>query len=282
MMKSSSREESSLTRAQVILESPRQFGIADRALANGVAHKEANGNGVAHQEFHGNGVIPEKVNGDGVIHEEANGDGVAHEEINGNVFTKDAKGNGLAHKETSGNAFTKYAKGNGLAHKETNGNAFTEDANVNGLAQKETIGNGLAHAEEGQQSLLLFSAYSAGSLEAQIDAFRDYVKGSNVTLRDLAYTLANRREQKPHRAYAVTGDISSLQASATQAVQKSPPRVAWIFTGQGAQWPEMGAELIDTNATFRATIRKLDKFLMSLPTSPPWTIEGKWKLPLSF
>lgn len=216
----------------------------DRALANGVAHEEANANGVAHKEAHGNGFTPEKVNGNGVIHKEANGNGVAHEETNGNAFTKDANGNGLAHKETSG--------------------------------------NGLAHAAEGQQSLLLFSAYSAGSLEAQIDAFRDYAKGSNATLRDLAYTLANRREQKPHRAYAVTGDISSsLQASATQTVQKSPPRVAWIFTGQGAQWPEMGAELIDTNATFRATIRKLDKFLGSLPTPPPWTIQGKWKLPLS-
>jgi acyl transferase domain-containing protein len=112
-------------------------------------------------------------------------------------------------------------------------------------------------------------------VEEQINAFREYTKHSSATLRDLASTLANKREQKPHRAYVVTSDSSDIQASVTQAVQPQfSPRVAWVFTGQGAQWPEMGAELIAKNTTFRATVQKLDKFLLSLPTPPPWTIEG--------
>jgi hypothetical protein len=216
-----------LIRAQVILESPRQFGIADRALSNGISHKQCNGNGVIHEQIKSNGIVHKQLNSNGVKHKQVNSNGIDHKKLNGNSVTP-----------------------------------------------KEVNGKNLAHRED-QQSLVLFSAYSAGSLEAQIDAYRKYIEGGNVKLRDLAYTLANRREQKPHRAYAITRDISSLQVSATQVAQKTFPRVAWVFTGQGAQWPEMGAELIDTNATFRATIHKLDKFLLSLPTPPLWTIEGK-------
>lgn len=161
-----------------------------------------------------------------------------------------------------------------------NGNGVKVNGNgvVAHKSGDESSNGVVAHERDGEPNLMLFSAYSATSVEAQIDSFRKYTKGTSATLRDLAHTLANRREQKPHRAYAVTSDVSDIQASLTQVVQpQSVPRVAWVFTGQGAQWPEMGAELIATNATFRATVRRLDKFLLSLPTPPPWTIEGTWK-----
>ncbi|KAI1131714.1 putative polyketide synthase [Nemania abortiva] len=129
--------------------------------------------------------------------------------------------------------------------------------------------------EAKSQRLLLFSAYSADSLEGQINAYRDYAKASHVLMEDLSYSLANRREHRPHRAYAVTSNASNFQVSTPKTVPKSHPRVAWVFTGQGAQWAQMGAELIDGNTTFCHTIRKLDKFLLTLPTPPPWTIEGE-------
>ncbi|KAF5014651.1 hypothetical protein F66182_14290, partial [Fusarium sp. NRRL 66182] len=44
----------------------------------------------------------------------------------------------------------------------------------------------------------------------------------------------------------------------------------------------MGAELIDSNSIFRNTIKRLDKFLASLPNPPLWTIEDELrKLPAS-
>lgn len=132
------------------------------------------------------------------------------------------------------------------------------------------------------RSILLSSAYSADSLNAQIEAYQKYVEGhKNTSLHDLAYTLANRREHKPYRAYIVTNDanhfgvVSEAQLVAVKAVSSRSTRVAWVFTGQGAQWPQMGAELIDSNITFRATIRKLDRFLQKLAVVP-WSIEGKW------
>lgn len=98
-------------------------------------------------------------------------------------------------------------------------------------------------------SLLLFSAHSAESLDSQINALIEYTKShSKVRLRDLAYTLANRREHRPHRAFAVaSSDGSSLNISAKQAIKYKSgcTKVVWVFTGQGAQWPGMGRDLLD-------------------------------------
>jgi acyl transferase domain-containing protein len=123
--------------------------------------------------------------------------------------------------------------------------------------------------------LLQFSAYSAASLDAQIKALTDHVRDGKVNLQDLAYTLGSRREHRPYRAYAVTSDLSDIRCSSTNVVQeRAAPKVAWVFTGQGAQWPGMGAELIEVNNVFRTTIRKLDAYLQSLPSPPSWSIEG--------
>ncbi|KAL2751982.1 hypothetical protein ACRALDRAFT_1045166, partial [Sodiomyces alcalophilus JCM 7366] len=63
----------------------------------------------------------------------------------------------------------------------------------------------------------------------------------------------------------VTIDVPTTPTSGTKTV--------WVFTGQGAQWPAMGADLLDTNTTFRKTIQKLDEFLQTIPTPPSWKIE---------
>lgn len=187
------------------------------------------------------------------------------------------------------------ALGNG-SHLDTNGiltnghhekvltNGHHREVLTNGHADG-TLANGNMNARENSQeapsSLLLFSAHSAESLRAQVDTHIEYATSrSHSGIRDLAYTLANKREHRPHRAFAVTStDISTLQVSELSTAADSSPsseaKIIWVFTGQGAQWPKMGAELIDTNATFRETIHKLDKFLRTLPTPPSWTIEDE-------
>ncbi|KAG6358653.1 hypothetical protein INS49_012171 [Diaporthe citri] len=168
---------------------------------------------------------------------------------------------------------TASAKSNGVASGHPVNGVRANGTQTNGHSNGNHE-NGEALGKQGP-SLLLFSAYTTASLDSQVRGHREYVEGHKTQLSDVAYTLANKREHRPHRAYAVMGTSSELEASGTQAVQGLPPRVGWVFTGQGAQWAEMGVSLIDTNATFRATIRRLDKFLLSLPTPPPWTIEGE-------
>ena len=52
------------------------------------------------------------------------------------------------------------------------------------------------------------------------------------------------------------------------------PDVAMVFSGQGAQWPGMGRDLIRSNKAFLDDIRTMDRILGTLSHPPEWTIEG--------
>ncbi|KAI0571333.1 Polyketide synthase [Pyrenophora tritici-repentis] len=131
-------------------------------------------------------------------------------------------------------------------------------------------------------NLLLFSAYNAESLQEQVHSHIQFAQDQRqLELHDLAYTLANKREHRPHRSFVVTsGHMCTPQLS--DSLTTSVPSVldGWneikailVFTGQGAQWPTMGAHLWDTNIIFRETIQKLDRFLQTMETPPLWKIE---------
>lgn len=48
----------------------------------------------------------------------------------------------------------------------------------------------------------------------------------------------------------------------------------WVFTGQGAQWAQMGKELLEHEPLFQQQINALDDVLAGLPDPPPWTLKG--------
>lgn len=51
-------------------------------------------------------------------------------------------------------------------------------------------------------------------------------------------------------------------------------KIGFICTGQGAQWAGMGAELFAEFASYRQSIKSLDRILSKLPDPPKWTIES--------
>ena len=61
--------------------------------------------------------------------------------------------------------------------------------------------------------------------------------------------------------------------SSPEPVELTPLPIVMVFSGQGAQWPRMGLELIERHATFRSTTRALDARLKLLTEAPPWTIQ---------
>lgn len=125
--------------------------------------------------------------------------------------------------------------------------------------------------------LLPFCAHDRPTLNRNLAAYA--AKVDKYNLLDLSYTLGNRRSRLASRGFTVVSD-SNLQAtfagiekSFTFADKKKAPTVAFAFTGQGAQWALMGAELMAYYPSFLKTIRKLDHALGELDDGPEWTIE---------
>jgi acyl transferase domain-containing protein len=76
---------------------------------------------------------------------------------------------------------------------------------------------------------------------------------SSEYLDDLAYTLASRRTALDHRSFIISSSILDLSKQLQKPIPKlrrtaKNNNVFFIFTGQGAQWPTMGRDLIHYGA----------------------------------
>ncbi|KAF5490577.1 Highly reducing polyketide synthase FUM1 [Colletotrichum fructicola] len=129
-------------------------------------------------------------------------------------------------------------------------------------------GHGTSHPE-----LLLMSANTAASLKGQVDRYQEFVAlHPEVNKRDIAYTLATKREALPHRAFTIVHDDNIIETSAPVKAPSKAPDVYFIFSGQGAQWPEMAKQLVTTDPLFEADLKRMDCVLKSLAHRPRWSI----------
>ncbi len=127
--------------------------------------------------------------------------------------------------------------------------------------------------------LLLFSAASETALAEVMRRHREYVGAHPEAVADAAYTLAVRRERLPHRAFVVARDGVFVDGTGTGTgailAPAQPPAVTLVFSGQGAQWPEMGRELILSDMRFRKDMSAMDRVLQGLAHPPAWSIIGR-------
>jgi acyl transferase domain-containing protein len=132
--------------------------------------------------------------------------------------------------------------------------------------------------------VLVFSANDDVSLKAYSKATTKHLinPAVNVKLRDLAYTLSERRTHHFHRAYVVATNTSLDDWDFTFGKMKSnPPRIGFVFTGQGAQWSQMGKGFVETFPAAKVLLGRLDHVLQSLPSPPMWSLLGKramWRM----
>ncbi|KAF3763946.1 hypothetical protein M406DRAFT_85351 [Cryphonectria parasitica EP155] len=123
--------------------------------------------------------------------------------------------------------------------------------------------------------LLTFSASHPDSLRRTVQSHQKYLQDHPDRLADLSYTLNQRREALQQRAYSVV-DANELDqpfhVSSFGRAGAGNPQVAFVFTGQGAQWPQMGADLLQTNTVFRESIAAMDDSLSRCAQPPLWTL----------
>ena len=139
---------------------------------------------------------------------------------------------------------------------------------------------------------LVFSATSEQTLQATLAAYSAYIEATpDLSHQDLCYTLHARRSTLPVRTAVSAESLEGLVAKLRQKLEDvktnpgktagvtlrpltNPPRVLGIFTGQGAQWPTMGRELLIKSAHVRESMAEFDDVLQSLPEidRPKWSL----------
>ncbi|KAK3690558.1 hypothetical protein B0T22DRAFT_516168 [Podospora appendiculata] len=88
--------------------------------------------------------------------------------------------------------------------------------------------------------------------------------------RNLAYTLCQRRSHLPWRVAIVQSMCSGLAGALNghdvvpMRASAEVPKLAFVFTGQGAQWHAMGRELIRTHPVFSDAITRADAALRNI------------------
>ncbi|BAX92357.1 sulfolipid-1 biosynthesis phthioceranic/hydroxyphthioceranic acid synthase [Mycobacterium shigaense] len=116
------------------------------------------------------------------------------------------------------------------------------------------------------------SSTSADELRRTAGRLADWVQThEEVTLADLGYTLARRRVHRPVRTAVVANDATELVTALREVADGDAPYEAavgrddrgpvWLFSGQGSQWSQMGAELLASEPVFAATVAQLEPLI---------------------
>ena len=122
--------------------------------------------------------------------------------------------------------------------------------------------------------VLTLSARSDGALRTLAARYADFMLATDAPAGDVCFT-ANAGRSLLEERLAVAGDSNADIAAALQEVAReghsprarrgtrttAPADVAFLFTGQGAQYSGMGRELYDAQPTFRAALDRCDDLL---------------------
>ncbi len=121
---------------------------------------------------------------------------------------------------------------------------------------------------------LLFplSSTSADELRRTAGQLAHWVQAhDDVSLPDLGYTLARRRAHRPVRTAVHASNRSGLTQALLEVAGGDAPYQTvlahddrgpvWVFSGQGSQWPAMGAQLLVAEPVFAATVAQLETLI---------------------
>jgi hybrid polyketide synthase/nonribosomal peptide synthetase ACE1 len=144
-----------------------------------------------------------------------------------------------------------------------------------------------------------FSAQSRHSLLRNLAIHATFLEEHpDINPADLAWTLRSRRSALPYRLCFAASSIVDLRANignflllatldqdavirsvtpVLATIPRKSTRIFGVFTGQGAQYARMGAELIEQSAYCAEVIDSLDNILSSLPAEdrPTWTLRDE-------
>ncbi len=149
------------------------------------------------------------------------------------------------------------------------------------LATVEHNGGPSTHTERSDRPLhvVKLSAKSENALKQQAGQLTEYLEQeSNANLADVCWSANTAWSDFNHRAVVSAANVQELQqrlkafsngdtaAGVKQATVRSigRPNVAFLFTGQGSQYVDMGRKLFESHPVFRRALEKCDEILRQL------------------
>ena len=163
------------------------------------------------------------------------------------------------------------------------------------LLQGQAESNVSLRADSHPSYTIVLSANTTSSLKKNLRNMLRYIETNpNVSLSSVAYTTTARRVHHRYReAFSVSNKeelqqqlAAKLEGSEFNLVPSSPPKVAFIFTGQGAFYPRLANQLFEVSTQFRADINYLNDLAVHqglpsfLPAITGTVAEGKNTPPL--
>ncbi|WP_424097226.1 SDR family NAD(P)-dependent oxidoreductase [Moorena producens] len=124
--------------------------------------------------------------------------------------------------------------------------------------------------------LLTLSAKTEAALQDLVQGYQHHLKANpNLAMADICFTANTGRTHFDYRLAVVVDSREQLveQLSAwaahkdttglisAQVESKKPPKIAFLFTGQGSQYLNMGRQLYDSQPIFRQTIEQCNEIL---------------------
>lgn len=131
---------------------------------------------------------------------------------------------------------------------------------------------------ERPEHILVLSAKSSVALKQLAHRYREHLSDrQEQALADICFTANTGRLHLNHRLSIVGASLEEIEAKLAAFYQDEeavgavsgeinnpePPKIAFLFTGQGSQYVEMGRQLYETPPTFRKALERCDKILQS-------------------
>jgi acyl transferase domain-containing protein/acyl carrier protein len=150
----------------------------------------------------------------------------------------------------------------------TNGHIIVEEAPVQ-IQKSDAI--------ERPLHLLSLSAKSEQALQDLAQRYKTNLANPELSLADICFTASTGRSHFDYRLAVTAESVEQLQQQLSdfvagqepsglvtrQVVNRKQPKIAFLFTGQGSQYVDMGRELYETQPTFRQTLQQCDDILRS-------------------